>query len=116
MKKITKINGIIHTASAAAGAVGAGTAQTVTADRVALAAIQVPMVIAIAEVCGKQIDRASAIAFMAQKFTQNVGIYAASRLVVWIPGWGNAINAGVATSMTEALGWATYNYYNDNAA
>ena len=114
MKKITKINGIIHTSSAAAGVVGASTAQTVVADKVALAAIQIPMIIAIAEICGKQIDKASAIAFMAQKFTQNVGMYAASRFVVWIPGWGNTINAGVATSMTEALGWTTYHYYNDD--
>ena len=116
MKKIRKINAIIHTSSGAAGLVGAGMAQTGVADRVALTTIQIPMVIAIAEICGKQIDIASATAFMAQKLTQNVGMYVASRFFVWIPGWGNAINAGVATSMTEALGWTTYHYYNDNDA
>ncbi len=27
-------------------------------------------------------------------------------LVGWIPGWGNAINATTAFSVTEAIGWA----------
>ena len=115
MNKIQRVNTIIHTTSVAAGGIGAGLAQTVAADRVALLAIQIPMVIAIAGECGVQLDKSSAIAMLGQQGAQHVGLYAATRLVVWIPGWGNAVNATVAATTTEALGWATYHFYSDNS-
>jgi uncharacterized protein (DUF697 family) len=39
-------------------------------------------------------------------------------LVGWIPGFGNAINAVTAASITEAIGWAADAYFADqgNAA
>ena len=43
-----------------------------------------------------------------------IGPEIANQLIKYIPGFGNVINASVAASITETIGWATYNYYDDN--
>ena len=69
---------IIHTASVAAGGVGAGLAQIPGSDNAVITPIQLTMTISLGRVFGKSLR---------------------------IPGIGNAINATTAAGITEAMGW-----------
>ena len=79
---------IIHTASVAAGGVGAGLAQIPGSDNAVITPIQLTMTISLGRVFGKSLSEASAKAALG-----------------WIPGIGNAINATTAAGITEAMGW-----------
>ena len=50
---------------------------------------------AVARAYKVKLDKSSAIAMLGQQGAQSVGLYAATRLVAWIPGWGNAVDAVV---------------------
>ena len=91
---------IIHTASVAAGGVGAGLAQIPGSDNAVITPIQLTMTISLGRVFGKSLSEASAKAALA-----SVGRTASQVLVGWIPGIGNAINATTAAGITEAMGW-----------
>ena len=105
-----KCHVIIHGAAVAAGGVGAGMAQMPGADCVALAGIQTAMVVSLGKVFDKTISQGAAAAAVATLFAQTVGKVAAKVLagvlVRWIPGVGNYVNATVAFSLTETMGWA----------
>lgn len=104
-KQRRKCHGIIHMASAAAGAVGAGLAQVPGSDNSVITPIQLVMVISIGKVFGKTIGESSAQAALGSVAAATVGRAASQVLVGWIPGVGNTINAGTAASLTETLGW-----------
>jgi uncharacterized protein (DUF697 family) len=111
-----KIHGIIHTASTAAAAVGAGLAQLPGADAPVLVGIQTAMISAVASEHGVSLTKAAA-ADMLLTFTATcVGRGVSQWLVGWIPGWGNAINAATAASLTEGIGWAVDAYFEEKAA
>ncbi len=108
-----KVHGIIHTAAASAGAVGAGLAQLPMADHIPITAIQISMISAIALVHGRSIGEAGATSLLGT-FTATIGGRAVSQFLVgWIPGIGNAINASTAAGLTEAVGWAAHAYFED---
>ena len=99
-------NAIIHSASGAAAAVGAGLAQIPLSDSVAISAIQTAMTISLGEVFGLDISESSAKGLGTSGVARTLGRAVAAVLAGWIPGVGNAINAGTAGLLTETLGWA----------
>ena len=106
-----KIHGIIHTASVGAAAVGAGLAQFPGSDAPVIAGIQTTMIMAIADEYGVKVNKA-VVADLLLTFTATTGGRALSQLLVgWVPGYGNAINAATAASLTEAVGWAADGYF-----
>ena len=107
----SKIHTIIHGASVAAAGIAAGLAQVPFADIPAIMAIQVPMVITIGKLHGKEISRTSAEALIGTIAARTVGVAVSRQLVGWIPGFGNAIKAGTAAALTESLGWAADAYF-----
>ena len=96
---------IIHSASASAGAVGAGLAQLPCSDNAVITPIQLTMTVALGRVFGIELTDSAASAAIASAAGATVGRMASQALVGWIPGVGNIVNACTAASVTEALGW-----------
>ncbi len=104
-KEIIACNGIIHAASTAAGAIGAGLAQIPTSDNLIIAPIQIAMAISLGAVFGINIDKSQAKALAASSAATVVGRAASQVAAGWIPVAGNIINAATAVTVTEAIGW-----------
>lgn len=100
-----KCHAIIHSASASAGAVGAGLAQIPCSDNAVITPIQLTMTIALGKVFGVELTESSARAAVASAAAAMVGRTASQLLLGWIPVAGNIINACTAASITEAIGW-----------
>lgn len=96
---------IIHTASAAAGAVGAGLAQIPLSDKAIIAPIQLTMTVALGKVFGLEFTKSAAKAAIASTAGVSVGRTASQLAIGWLPIAGNVINAGTAVTLTEAIGW-----------
>lgn len=96
---------IIHTASASAGAVGAGLAQVPCSDNLVITPIQLAMTISLGQVFGIDLSESSAKAALASAAAGTIGRTAVQVFAGWIPLVGNAINAATAASLTEAIGW-----------
>ncbi len=111
LTKVEKVHGVIHTASAASAAVGAGLAQIPGADMPVICSLQTAMIVSIAGLHGVSL-RHTAAADLLLTFSAAVGGRALSQLLVgWIPGIGNAINASTALAITEGIGWAANAYF-----
>ena len=67
--------------------------------------IQLTMAISLGQVFGITLDYATAQAACASGAAMTVGRTAAQVLCGWVPGIGNAVNAGTAFTITEAIGW-----------
>jgi len=104
-EQYTACHGIIHTASAAAGAAGAGLAQLPCSDNAVITPIQLAMTIGIGQVFGLELTESAAKAAMASMAGATIGRTLSQVLVGWVPGLGNAVKAATAASVTEALGW-----------
>lgn len=100
-----KCHAIIHTASVSAAGVGAGMAQIPGSDNLVITPIQLTMTISLGKVFGKTIGEAAAKAAIASAAATTVGRTLSQVLIGWIPGVGNAVNAGTAMTVTEAIGW-----------
>jgi len=100
-----KSHAIIHVASTASAAIGAGLAQIPGSDIVPITAIQIGMVISLAAVFAIPMEKSQAKAIVASAVAGQVGKQVARQLVGWIPGWGNAMKAVTAAAFTEAIGW-----------
>lgn len=98
-------NSIIHSASAAAAAVGAGFAQLPGSDNFVITPIQLTMVVSLGKVFGITLDESAAKAAVASAAATTVGRTASQVLIGWIPGVGNIINATTAATITETVGW-----------
>ena len=98
-------NGIIHSASLAAGAIGAGLAQVPGSDNVILTQIQLAMAVSLGHVFGITLDQSTIKAAASSTVAATVGRTTSQVLCGWVPGIGNVINAGTAASITEAVGW-----------
>jgi uncharacterized protein (DUF697 family) len=106
-----KLHGIIHTAAAACGAVGAGLAQVPGSDSAVIVPLQAAMIVAVGSEHGVSITKGAA-ADLLLTFSATVGGRFLSQILVgWIPGFGNAINASTAAALTEAIGWAADAYF-----
>ena len=101
----TLCNGIIHSASAAAGVIGAGLAQVPTSDNLLITPIQLSMAVSLGKVFGVALDQSAAKAAVASAIAASVGRATSQVLVGWIPIAGNIVNATTAAGITEAIGW-----------
>ncbi len=106
-----KVHGIIHTASLACAAIGAGLAQVPGSDAAAIGPIQATMITAIGMEHGATITKAGAADLLLTFSATTAGRFVSQWLVGWIPAIGNAINASTAAALTEAIGWAADAYF-----
>ncbi|WP_303816699.1 hypothetical protein [Selenomonas ruminantium] len=94
---------IIHSTSVAAAGVGA--IPFPGADAAPLAAIQCGQIIALGKVFDIRITDTIAASMVFNSMAQMGGKVIAGGLLKLIPGVGSVVNAGVAFSITEAIGW-----------
>lgn len=104
-REIGLCNGIIHSDSAAAAAIGAGLAQFAGSDSVLITPVQITMAISLGKVFGITLDQSAAKAAVANTTAAMVGRTISQVLIGWIPGVGNIINAATAATITETIGW-----------
>ena len=104
-----KCHAIIHSAAASAAAVGAGLAQLPGSDNVALVPIEVGMVMALGKVFDIHLTESGAKAAVAGGVSTTLGRTISQFLIGWLPGPGNAWNAGTAAAVVEGLGWTVAN-------
>lgn len=107
----TKCHGIIHTAATTAAGIGAGLAQLPGSDAIPITAIQVGMIISLGAVFGKEIDKTLGTTILGGAAGAVGGRTVSQFLVGWIPGFGNAMNAGTAFTITETIGWIVANNF-----
>lgn len=106
-----KCHAIIHGAATASGVAGAGLAQLPFADTVPITAIQVGMIISLGHVFDVDLTEGTAKGLLGGFASSVIGRNVAGLLVGWIPVIGNAIKAGTAGALTEAIGWAAVNHF-----
>ena len=111
-----KCHAIIHAHSVATGAVGFGVAQIPFAHHVVITPIQISMIVALGRVFNQKISNAMAMSVITNKLAEPLGVAAAATLWKYIPGVGNAINAGTAGVITEGLGWLMANEFAQSVA
>lgn len=104
-KKKKTCDGIIHTASVAAGTAGAGIAQIPLADTVVITPIQIAMITALGKVFDQKISDSVAKGILSSMLASFGGRAASQLLWGWIPLLGNASNAATAVFLTELVGW-----------
>lgn len=109
--KDVKCHAIIHAASAATGGVGAGLAQLPFADAIPIMTLQVGMIMSLASVYEVELTEGAAKGLIAGFAGTTVGRNVAGVLVGWIPGFGNAVKASTAVALTETIGWAAVNHF-----
>lgn len=97
---------VIHSASAAAAAIGGGMAQLPVADSALLVPLQVTMIVSLGAVFDVHVTDSAAKGIALGMAGMYVGRAVTQVLVGWIPFVGNAINAATAGAITEAMGWA----------
>lgn len=97
---------IIHGASAAAGAIGAGLAQIPGGDAAVIMPLQVAMVAALGRVFDLEITETASRSVVYATLGSMLGRGAAKVLPRLIPGIGNLVCASVAFGITETLGWS----------
>ncbi len=95
---------IIHGASAAAGT-AAATTVIPGSDAVAIAPVQVAMIVALADEFGVPFTESAVRSTLYATLGKIVGKGGAGLLLRWLPVYGNAVRASVAVSVTQALGW-----------
>lgn len=83
-------------------------AQVPLADTAALTTLTVSMVTLIVKSCGANWTTATIESFAAQQLAQYVGITVAREGIKYFPGPGNVFSAVTTATITEAVGWATY--------
>lgn len=107
-----KCHAIIHGASVLAAGCGAAGAQLPCADAVPITTLQILMIISLASVFGFEISWEVAGAVGNSFIAMLIGRGISQRLVGWIPGLGNVINAATACGITESMGWfVAHGYY-----
>ena len=98
-KQIAQCNAVIHIALVASGAGGA--VPIPIADAIPISAAQVTMVISLGKIFNQEISSSAAKGAIAAAASTFVG----RNLIKLIPIAGWIVSAGVAASITEAIGW-----------
>ena len=98
-------NAIIHSASAASAAVGAGLSKIPGSDNLVITPIQLTMAISLGKVFGITLDMSTAKATVASAAAATVGKTITKVLIANIPVVGEVINAATAAAVTESMGW-----------
>lgn len=94
---------IIHSAAVSAGAAGA--LPIPGSDAIPIAAIQTAMIIGLGSVFDKRITESIAVSMAGRLMAESAGKVVAGGLIKLIPGVGSVVNASVAFTITEAMGW-----------
>ena len=81
-----------------------------------LMAIQVGMIMLLAQELKIPLEEATAKAIAKNAIAKNIGKLFVGELTKAIPGFGSAVNAGVAFCVTEVLGWDFVNEYTTECA
>jgi uncharacterized protein (DUF697 family) len=103
---------ILAYASAHAG-IAAILANTVVGDTAVLSIMTCLMIYQLANLCERDLDAAAIAAIAGQLFGLVSGGYMASKLISWVPGFGNAVNATVTFGLTQVIGWAAFAMFNN---
>jgi uncharacterized protein (DUF697 family) len=98
-----KCGAIIHTASVAAGTVGAYPIPG--SDIFVIAAIQGAMIISLGAALNVSVTKTAAKEMVKTFMISQIGKNLAGCFVKLVPVVGSAVNAIIAASLTEALGW-----------
>ena len=106
-----KANLIIHPASVAAGAVGAGLAQIPLADSAVITPIQIAMIIGLGAAFGISVTEGAAKGIATGAVAGYIGRGLSQLLLGWIPVAGNAINASTAAALTQSIGWIAVRHF-----
>lgn len=109
---------IIHSASVASGAAGA--LPIPGSDSVAICAAQTAMIIALGKVFDIRMTESAAEAMVITRLTEFAGKLMAGGFIKMIPGVGTfiggCVNATVAVSITEMVGWEVAEDFDRQAA
>jgi uncharacterized protein (DUF697 family) len=95
---------IIHSASVAAGGVGAIGVFPLS-DAIPLAAIQLKMIHSLAKVFGLNLTDEAARATLAVAAAAAGGRQLTKLFTCWMPVFGSLVSASTAAGITEAIGW-----------
>lgn len=95
--------GIIRTAAVASGTTGV--LPILGTDVVAITAVQTAMIISLGKVFDVRLTESAAEYMAITLLTQHAGKLVVGGLSKLIPGIGSAINASVAFTITEMVGW-----------
>ena len=109
-----KCHGIIHTATAAAAAIGGGLAQIPYSDAVPIMGAQITMIISLGAVFGIPVSKMAAKAIV-EGFAAAASGRLATQWLGWIPIAGNILNASTAAAITEGIGWQAAKQFDKEA-
>lgn len=110
----TACSKIIHTASVGAAGAAAGMAQLPLSDTTVITPIQITMLIKLGGVFDQEVTQTIANSMLGGMLASYVGKTIAQVGWGWIPLVGNASNAIIAATVTEALGWMSVDkFYRD---
>jgi uncharacterized protein (DUF697 family) len=105
-----RLHAIIHAAATEATAVGFATAQ-IPGDRLVIGAVQANMAIELASEFGESLDKSAALSLITSGLSGFIGVETFNAIIKYAPGVGNAANMVTAASVTETIGWAIVEYY-----
>lgn len=101
-----KCHAIIHGAATTCAGIAAGLAQIPGSDNALIVPVQVGMIVSLGAVFGVDLTESVAKSVLATETATLVGRAVSQWFFGWIPGWGNALNASTAFTVTETIGWA----------
>lgn len=110
-KERKKCQAIIHTTSLAAGAIGAS--KIPGSDIVIISAIQGAMILALGNVLNVSVTKNSAKEMAKTFMIGKIGKGMTGFFLQALPVLGNAVNAAVAITLTEMLGWDTVKEFDE---
>ena len=110
-KEKRKCRCIIHTAAVVAG--GIGVTKMPGSDTLIISAIQGAMILSLGRVLGVSVTKNSAKEMAKTFMIGKIGKGMSVLFLQALPFFGNAVNAAVAVSLTETLGWDTVNEFNE---
>ena len=110
-----KVNRLVYRCSAAAGAVDAGASMAPGVGHLGISMIQAAMIVSIANLYGNNMNLAVATGIITQISGTYIAPLVAKEAVGWIPGFGTAVKAGIAMSVTSAVGAGTVRILRDEA-
>jgi uncharacterized protein (DUF697 family) len=111
-EKDTIAKAIIYSVAVEAGSVGLFTAQ-IPGDRLVIAGQQIDMILRLAKVYGRRIDRTGAIAIGKAGLAMAVGPEAVNQILKYVPIIGNLANLSVAAGVTAAIGYTSMKWFKD---
>ena len=112
----TKCHAIIHSASVATGAVGAGLCWVPGSDAPFISAVQISMAIALGKVFDIKLNKSAAKAAIASAAAACAGRAIANTATFWIPLCNIAVNSSTAVALTEFVGWTLAEDFAEQAA